>query len=182
MSAVLQIDRPGSAGTPGKSREDLSYGELITLRSVGTGTTHDVFVRWTPSASITTLVAVPTLTQTSPTTWTFTTPVAGSGGFPFGSYMFELVVNAGTSSESRQTLVATIPTQTHGILLPALNEKALATTNVTNLGSAGAIAGANRNNIAADGNDGVGGGAGWGWWHAQVALVSQADQGRRGRH
>lgn len=180
MVASLQIDRPGSSGTPGKSREDLGYGELITLRSVGTGTTHAVFVRWVPSASATTLVAVPTLTQTSPTTWTFTTPASGVGGFPFGTYLFELVVNAGTSSESRQSLTASIPTQTHGLVLPAFNEKALATTNVTNLGSAGAIAGANRNNIAPNGNDGAGGGAGWGWWKTQVTLFSQADQGGGG--
>lgn len=100
MAAIIRIDRPGpSVGTNGRSRDDGVAGELITVSSMGPGTSHLLSFRdhWppptgTPGASST--IATPTLTPISPVagaaaSWTFTMPI----GATFALYGLELNVD-----------------------------------------------------------------------------------------
>lgn len=155
MPASMRIDQAGlPVGTPGKARTDgLDTGALVTLSSLGGGTTHSFRLLWVPPEDTT---AEASLIQTGPTTWTFS-PTAGV----WGSYRIELVVDEGTPSESRQRRIFGVRLPLSGQLIPAANESADARATLLNDG--GATIDRSENNepfgpFAA--------GSSWGWWKA----------------
>lgn len=117
MAASMIIDQAGlPAGTAGKARTDgLATGALVTLTSAGGGTTHRFQLLWAPTAAWATAPA--SLTQTTPTTWTFTPPAG-----VYGTYRIELIVDEGLSTEDRQIRIFGVRTPVKGLRLPALNE------------------------------------------------------------
>ena len=118
MAASMTIDQAtlAPAGAAGKARTDgLAGGQLVTLTSVGGGTTHRFQLLWAPTAAWSSAPA--SLTQTTPTTWTFTPPAA-----VYGTYRIELIVDEGLSTEDRQIRIFGVRTPVKGLRLPALNE------------------------------------------------------------
>lgn len=99
MAAIIRIDRPLSVGTNDRSRDDGVAGELITVSSMGPGTSHQMSFRdhWPPpvgTPGATTTIATPVLTPIAPVagaaaSWTFTMPV----GATFALYGLELNVD-----------------------------------------------------------------------------------------
>lgn len=164
MPASMRIDQAGlPVGTPGQARTDgLDTGALVTLTSVGGGTTHAFRLLWVPPEDTT---AVPTLLQTGPTTWTFS-PTPGV----WGSYRVELVVDAGLSTESRQVRIFGVRLPVSGTLIPAANEAADPAATLLNAGGA---------TIARSENNEPFGpfvaGSSWGWWRALRDLYAYVE-------
>lgn len=167
MPAIMRIDQAGlPAGSAGFARTDgLDTGALVTLTSVGGGSTHTFLLHWVPPGDTT---AVPSLVQTGPTTWTFS-PIAGSGSW--GSYRIELVTDEGLSTESRQIRCFTIRTGTQLLIIPAANEVADPTVTLENVSAAFV----DRSEQNEDFGPFVTGSA-WGWWRAfsDLALAVEA--------
>lgn len=164
MPASMRIDQAGlPVGTPGIARTDgLDTGALVTLTSVGGGTTHTFHLLWVPPEDTT---AVGSLMQTGPTVWTFS-PTA----LVWGSYRIELVVDEGLSTESRQVRIFGIRLPTSGQLVPAANEAADPAATLLNAGSE--TIGRSENNepftpfVA---------GSSWGWWRALRDLYTYVE-------
>jgi|GEM_PF-2331904 len=153
MPASMRIDQAGlPVGTPGQARTDgLDTGALVTLTSVGGGTTHRFRLLWVPPEDTT---AVSTLTQTGPATWTFS-PTPGARG----TYRIELVVDEGTPSESRQRRIFGIRLPLSGLLVPAANEGADARATLLNAGPATIDRSENNEPFGPFAS-----GSSWGWW------------------
>lgn len=165
----MLIDQAGlPAGSPGQARTDgLATGALVTLTSTGGGSTHRFRLLWVPPEDTT---AVGSLTQTGPTTWTFSPDVG-----VYGTYRIELIVDEGLSTESRQVRAFVIRTPGQGLIIPAANETADPTTNLANVGPAAVQ--------RSEQNEPFGpftGGSAWGWWRAFRDLVMVADAGGSG--
>jgi hypothetical protein len=117
MPTFLRIDQDGLApGTPGRSRTDgKADGSLVTVTDTGAGGTTAFHLLWTPPGDA---GAVSTLAPTGdPKVWTFD-PTAGK----YGSYLVELVRNAGTLTETRERRVIAMRTPIRGLIIPALGE------------------------------------------------------------
>lgn len=162
MAANMIIDQAGlPAGTAGKTRTDgLATGALVTLTSAGGGTTHRFQLLWAPTAAWASAPA--SLTQTTPTTWTFT-PAAGV----YGTYRIELIVDEGLSTEDRQIRLFGVRTPVKGLRLPALNEIASSLATLLNNG-ADQIA-------ASEANENIVGGpfaaGNYGGWYPELELA-----------
>ena len=130
MPAVMTINQAGlPAGVADKARTDgLATGALVTLTSVGGGTTHTFRLLWVPLGDTT---AVSTLVQTGPTTWTFS-PTA----LRYGSYRIELVVDEGLPTESRSIRIFGIRLPTSSLLIPAMNQRGDPRASLENDGAA----------------------------------------------
>lgn len=128
MPATMTIDQAGlPAGAAGKARTDgLATGALVTLTSVGGGTTHRFELLWAPLAAN----PAPVVTQTGPTTWQFTPPAA-----VYGTYRIRLIVDEGLSTEDSQIRIFGIRTPSKLLRLPALNEIASASASLENDGA-----------------------------------------------
>lgn len=121
MAAVMRIDVDGvGVGTDGIARSDGVSGSLVTVTSVGAGTSHDL-VLWTTNDP-----APPSLTMNSATEWEFT-PNSGDGY----TYVLRLTVDA---VESYRTL--RILTTNLGFAIPAPNEAADPDASLVNNGAA----------------------------------------------
>lgn len=169
MPAIMTIDQVGlPAGQPGFSRTDgLDTGALVTVESVGGGTTSLVNLLWVPPADTT---AVASLTQTGPTTWQFL-PDAGT----YGSYRIELVTDEGLPTESRQIRIFGVRTPVLGLLIPAANE--IADNEATLLNNT--LATIDRS----EQNEPFGPfatGSSWGWWLALSELILAVEGGGGG--
>lgn len=117
MGAILTIDQAGlPPGVPGVSRDDgLDTGALVTLTNTGGGGGLEVKLLWVPPEDVT---ALPSLAQTSPSTFTFSpTPLT------YGRHRIEMVTDRGTPQEVRtvHTFGIALP---NGIVIPAANELA----------------------------------------------------------
>lgn len=166
MTAILLLDQAGlPAGNPGFARTDgLATGALVTVSSVGGGTTHALRLLWVPPTDTT---AVASLTQTTPTTWTFS-PTPGA----VGTYRIELTVDAGTSLEDRQIRAFAMRTPNLGLLIPAANEGADPGATLANVGAA-QIGRSEQNEpfgpfVA---------GSAWGWFRALEEMALALDTG-----
>jgi hypothetical protein len=118
VSALLRIDQDGLPdGEAGKSRTDgLATGGLVTLTDTSVGGSTDFKLLWTPPGDTT---AVPSLAATGdPKVWTFS-PTASK----YGSYLVELVRNAGLQSETRERRIIAMRTPGRGLIIPALSER-----------------------------------------------------------
>lgn len=118
MPTQLRIDQAGlPAGEPGRSRTDgKADGSLVTLTNTGSGSTTTFALLWTPPGDS---GAVESLEATEdPKVWTFS-PTAGK----HGSYLVELVENAGLFTERRERRVIVMRTARLGLVIPALNER-----------------------------------------------------------
>lgn len=107
MVAQIRFDVGASVGTPGEARNDATPNTLITINSVGAGTTH------TLELLDTTQDPAPSLANPTSTTWTFTTP-AGE----YHAYRFKLDVDGDVEI---RTLRTPLP---DGSLVLAYGEKA----------------------------------------------------------
>jgi hypothetical protein len=154
MTIEVATQPPGAAG---EARNDGLAGQLVTLKSTGVGSTHLIRLLTTTEA------AVPTLTQTLPTEWTFTPPSAGE------AYLLELVVDEGLATEIRTRRTFRIPTENFGLLVPAPNEAADPAGSLINNGSA----------VVEASNDNAGGN--WeGWEPRMTAWLKKVDTFARG--
>lgn len=118
MTALIRIDQSGLPdGEAGKSRTDgVADGSLVTLTDTSPSGSTDFKMLWTPPGDAT---AVPSLAATGdPKVWTFS-PEA----LKYGSYLVELVRNAGLLSETRERRVLVVRTPNLGLIIPALNER-----------------------------------------------------------
>lgn len=118
MPSQLKIDQDGLPdGTPGRSRTDgLSDGSLVTLTNTGPGATTLLRLLWTPPGDESAPASLAVTEE--PNVWTFS-PSAGC----YGTYLIELVVNAGLSSEVRERRTLVVRTPNLGLIIPALNER-----------------------------------------------------------
>lgn len=127
----MTIDQTGlSAGVAGVSRTDgLLTGALVTITSVGGGSTHLVELLDVPLEDIN---AVASLVQNGgdPTIWTFT-PTANQPG----TFRIKLTEDLGLPSESVQIRVLRMRTPRNGIILPAMNERADDEASLVNSGA-----------------------------------------------
>ncbi len=126
MTAFLRIDQDGlPEGTPGRSRTDgLATGALVTLTdtSSGGGST-EIKLLWTPPRDT---GAVSSLGVTEdPKVWTVA-PTAGK----YGTYLVELVRNAGLLSETTERRVIVMRTPNLGLIIPALGERCYSTASL----------------------------------------------------
>lgn len=118
MTEFLRIDQDGlTAGVAGLSRTDgLATGALVTLTDTSSTGTTLMQLLWTPPGDA---GAVSSLAATGdPKVWTFE-PTAGK----YGSYLVELVRNAGLTSATRERRVLVMRTPNLGLVIPALNER-----------------------------------------------------------
>jgi hypothetical protein len=170
MPAQMLIDQAGlPAGTPGLARTDgLDTGAGVTITSVGGGLTHTVRLLWVPPGDTS---AVASLSGAG-VLWTFQPTAA-----VYGSYRIELVVDEGLSTEDRQIRIFGIRTPVQGLLIPAANESADASTTLVNVGAA-QIARSEQNEPFAP----FLAGSAWGWWRAlsELALAVEAGGGGGG--
>lgn len=115
MTAILRIEQAGLPGGPaynGLARTDgLDTGALVTLRSVGAGTSHDIRLLWVPSEDTN---AVSSFTSIGGNQWTFS-PLPNV----YGSYRIQIEVDGVTDE-----YIFGIRTPRLGILIPAFNERA----------------------------------------------------------
>lgn len=164
MPATLKIDQAGlPAGTPGFARTDgLDTGALVTLTSTGGGFTHAFRLLWVPPADVN---AVASLTQTSPTTATFSPTAA-----VYGSYRIELVVDEGLASESREIKVFAIRTPNLSLLIPSANEVANPAASLLN-DTAQTIASCDQNEAFGPFTSG----SSWGWYRALDEALTALD-------
>jgi hypothetical protein len=119
MTAFLRIDQDGlPEGTAGRSRTDgLATGALVTLTDTSPGSGSTAFkLFWTPPRDT---GAVSSLAPTEdPKVWTFA-PTEDK----YGSYLIELVRNAGLLSETTERRVLVMRTPNLGLIIPALGER-----------------------------------------------------------
>lgn len=169
MSANMLIDQAGlPPGTPGQARTDgLLTGALVTLTSVSGGLTCRFQLLWVPPGDVT---AVGSLTQTGPTTWTFS-PTPGV----WGSYRIELIVDEGLPTEERQVRIFGVRSPVAGLLVPAANERADAGASLINAGAA-VIARSEQNEPFGPFITG----SAWGWWRALSELATAVEAGGGG--
>jgi hypothetical protein len=160
MASTLTINQAGlPAGTANRARSDgLATGALVTLTSVGAGAVHACALLWVPDADTT---AVPTFTQTTPTTWTFSpTPSV------YGTYRIRLTVDGESTIHT-----FSIRTPSRGLRIPALNELASPLASLLN-GGVDQVALAEFNEASAGrfaaGNYG-------GWYSALAELILAVD-------
>jgi hypothetical protein len=117
VTTFLKIDQAGlsPAGTPGVSRTDgKDDGSLVTLENTGGGTTLFQLL-WTALNDNT---AEASLAATGdPAVWTF-----DPRALRYGTYLVELVRNAGLLIETRERRTFTVRTP-GGLVIPALNER-----------------------------------------------------------
>jgi len=165
----MRIDQAGlPLGSPGFARTDgLDTGALVTLTSLGSGTTHTFRLLWVPPGDVT---AVASLAPTSATVWTFS-PTAGQAG----TYRIELVVDEGLPTEARQIRIFGVRTPVQSLLIPAANEAANPTATLLSAGSA-TIADSENNEAFPPFTSG----SSWGWWRSISELVAAVEAGGGG--
>lgn len=136
-SAVMRIQVATLTDvSDGQARIDGVPDQLVTLRSVGSGSSH-LFRFWdvtNPSLGSATAPVVPTITPIGDgRTFTFTPPGGASGyGQSFG---IELIVDQGLDTEVRSRHIYAIPTQNTGIVLPVFAEGADPQASLQNHGA-----------------------------------------------
>ena len=138
-SAVLRIQVATLADVPdGESRIDGVPNQVVTVRSLGTGSTHDL-VFWdvcNPGVAGATVLdpEVPTLTIGGDgRSWTFTPPGGGTG---FGqSFGLELVVDRGLATEVKVRRMYAIPTENAQRVFPLFAEGADPQASLQNAGA-----------------------------------------------
>lgn len=163
MPAIMRIDQAGlPAGTPGRARIDgLLTGALVTLTSIGGGSTHRFELLAVPPGAE---ASVATLTQINPTTWEFTPTVDA-----WGSYRIRLIVDEGLGTESVQVRILAMLSPAAGILFPAWNETADPAGSLVNAGAQ--VLGRSENNAPDDfGIFPAGNPAGW--WLALYSIAN----------
>lgn len=139
-SAVLRIQVVTLSDVPdGESRVDGVPNQVVTVRSLGTGSTHELRF-WdvcNPGVGGATAMDpnVPALTPSGDgRSWTFTPP---GGGGAFGqSFGLELIVDRGLTTQQRVRRVYKIPTANLGLLLPLFAEGADPQASLVNAGTA----------------------------------------------
>lgn len=144
--------------TDDTSRSDGISGAVVTLTSIDAASTHLIRLITTTDPS------PPVLSQTGPTTWTFT-PSNGPN-----TYRIECITDLGLASESRTRRVYRIRSANAGLSFPAPNERADSNATIQNSGSA--VIAASEDNE--DGNP-------YGWQpslHSWLALVDELVVGR----
>lgn len=144
--------------TDDTSRSDGISGAVVTLTSIDAASTHLIRLITTTDPS------PPVLSQTGPTTWTFT-PNNGPN-----TYRIECITDLGLASESRTRRVYRIRSANAGLSFPAPNERADSNATIQNSGSA--VIAASEDNE--DGNP-------YGWQpslHSWLALVDELVVGR----
>jgi hypothetical protein len=163
MSALLQLDQAGlSPGAPGLARLDgKADGSLVTCTSTGAGATTAMRLLWVPPGDVS---AVATLAPTGdPKIWTF---------FPtpnvYGTYLVELVENAGLATEKTERRAFVVRTRWLGLVIPAFNERGDRRASLVTPGDAEQV----DNNATGDPN----GPAFAGWWRAIHGLVMAAER------
>lgn len=117
MTQLLKINQVGlPAGVPGVSRTDgRSGGQTVTLTNTAPGTVPTMFrLLWVPPGDTT---AAESLAGTDKV-WTFS-PTPGV----YGSYLIELIVSEGTTSETRERRVFAIRTPGRRLVIPAHGER-----------------------------------------------------------
>lgn len=165
MPAQMRIDQTGlPAGQPGIARTDgLDTGALVTLTSLGGGSTHRFRLLWVPPEDLT---AVPTLAAAGPTSWTFS-PQAGC----YGSYRVELIVDEGLPTEARQVRIFGVRLPGQGLLIPAANEAADPTATLLNDGASVIARSENNEPFPPFSPQG----SAFGWWKALRDVIVAAD-------
>jgi hypothetical protein len=138
-SAVLRIQVATLTDVPdGESRVDGVPDEEVTVRSIGTGATHDLRFWDVSNPGVGGATAmdpnVPALTATGDgRSWAFTPP---GGGSAYGqSFGLELIVDRGLPTQVRCRRVYKIPTSNHGILYPLFAEGADPQASLENNGT-----------------------------------------------
>lgn len=166
MPAQMRIDQATlGAGTPGVSRTDgLDDGSLVTLTSLGGGTTHRFELLDFPDGDTT---AEASLAPTGPTVWTFT-PTA----LVWGTYRIRLITDEGLPTESRQTRILGVRLPNSGLLIPAWNE--IADPNGSRINETATVVAASENN---EPSAEFAGGEPRGWYPALRALFLAVDGG-----
>jgi hypothetical protein len=127
MTALLRIDQDGlPEGEAGKSRTDgKADGSLVTLTDTSPSGTTAFKILWTPpgdSTAVATLAASP-----DPRVWTFA-PTPNK----YGSYVVELLRNAGLVSEVSERRVLVVRTPSLGLVIPGLNERGYSKASLDN--------------------------------------------------
>lgn len=172
MTATIVIDQAGlPAGLSGFARTDgLATGAVVTLSNATPGATNTFRLLWVPPGDTS---AVSTLAAVSPPAgpvWTFT-PTA----LQYGTYLVELVVDAGLPTEARSRKAFVIRTPARGLIIPALNEIADPSASLLSSGSLQIE--------AADQNEAFSpfiGGSYAGWWRSYAELVAEVESGSLG--
>jgi hypothetical protein len=169
MPAIMTIDQVGlPAGLAGFARTDgLATGALVTVTSVGGGSTSLVNLLWVPPTDTT---AIASLVQTGPTTWEFL-PTA----LVYGTYRIELITDEGLPTESRQIRSFVIRTPNLGLIIPAANE--IADNEATLLNNTLATIDRSEQNEAFAP---FVTGSSWGWWRAMSEMIMALDAGGGG--
>lgn len=167
MTAFLRIDQAGlTSGTPGRSRTDgKADGSLVTLTDTGPVGTTAFHLLWTPPGDA---GAVSSLAPTGdPKVWTFDPTTA-----KYGSYLVELVRNAGTVTETRERRVIAMRTPNFGLIIPALGEHGYSDASLANASGAELV-----DNNATDFSDPDLNALPFSaWWRALHELISSVDE------
>ena len=129
MSAIMKIDQAGlPAGINNRARTDgLATGALVTLQSVGSGTTAKFQLLDVPDNDTT---SESSLASVSATTWTFAPTVAA-----YGSYRIELIIDEGLATEERSIRTFVVRTPNLSLAIPSLNEIASPIATLLNDGT-----------------------------------------------
>lgn len=167
MTALLKIDQVGlTEGDIGRSRTDgLATGAPVTLTNTGSGATTTMRLLWVPPGDTTAIDSLEP-TEEDPKIWTFT-PTAGV----YGSYLIELVINAGLFTQTTEQRVLVVRTPRRGLVIPALNERGDPSASVINPGTSELAV-----NNAADFPEPEFNSVRFaGWWRAIAELIAAVD-------
>lgn len=168
MSTAILIEQAGlvADGVPGRARTDgKGDGSLVTLTNGGDGATTLFRLLWTPPGDTT---ATSSLAETpeDPKVWTFS-PTAGV----FGSYLIELVQNAGLLTEKRERRVFAVRSPYRRLVVPALNERGDVNASLVTPGTAETV----DNNAFDELDPALADLPFAGWWRALHSLIKAVD-------
>lgn len=156
--ATIKFDQVGLTppGVAGKTRSDgLSNGALVTITTSEAGIVQFLWVPIDDSS------AVSSLSQTSPTTWTFT-----PSSNVYGTYRVKFTATSNPAATTIRLFV--IRTPNRHLRIPALNERASPNANLINLSDA--IVAASEFNEPGEGDAPFSSGDYTGWWSALAEL------------
>lgn len=160
--ATIKFDQVGltPSGVAGKTRSDgLANGAQVTITTSEAGTVQFLWVPIDDNS------AVSSLSQTSPTTWTFT-PSSNA----YGTYRVKFTATANPAITTVRLFVVRTPT---GLRIPALNERASSNASLINHGTD--IVTASEFNENGLGDTPFQNGDYSGWWSALSELFMAVD-------
>ena len=168
MVAQLKIDQAGLSpeGTPGMARTDgKPDGSLVTLTNTGEGATTTFHLLWWPPGDVGAIGSL-SATEEDPKVWTFS-PTPNR----YGTYLIELIENAGLTTEKRERRAFVVRTPRLGLVIPALNERGDKSSTALATGNLEIV-----DNNAQDDPDGDLAALPFAsWWRAQHALIMALD-------